>query len=480
MDERWIEMLQSFVLACYKGIFIYLVVAIVMCSVLVVAAARTLIRQRDLDPLQYHEMLDEELAPAVSLLVPMRNSENTIVQRIDCLLDIQYARYEVIIINDGSEDGTMRRLKETYDLMPIRSKVHYSGLGQETAQIKCVYQSRLHHRLVVIDKEYGGRMDSLNAGLNISQYPYIASVGPWTVLERDALVKIMKPFMEALPGEEVVACSGRVDLMAPRNTNHTDLTDNSTRLSDSTLYVMQTIEYVRAFLISGVGLVRYNINVLLFTAQVFGVFKKNRVMEVGGYKRDDQVAHMELVMRLQKHMKRTREHGRIIYIPDPICRVEVPGTWRQLCRQRIGWHMQLASSLWAQRSMIFNPAYGWMGMVSIPYFILIELLGPVMELGVILLFISGIGLQLVDINLCIILVLLLTLYGSLLSAGMVMFEVWCSRKAYTSRAVTRLLLYACSETFWFRPLNNTFRMFGILQAMGLRKEKEKEIRNGLG
>lgn len=270
----------------------------------------------------------------------------------------------------------MRRLKETYDLMPIRSKVHYSGLGQETAQIKCVYQSRLHHRLVVIDKAYGGRMDSLNAGLNISQYPYIASVGPWTVLERDALVKIMKPFMDALPGEEVVACSGRVDLMAPRNTNHTDLTYNSTRPTDSTLYVMQTIEYVRAFLIGGVGLVRYNINVLLFTSEVFGVFKKNRVMEVGGYKRDDQVAHMELVMRLQKHMKRTRERGRIIYIPDPICRVEVPGTWRQLCRQRIGWHMQLASSLWAQRSMIFNPAYGWMGMVSILVFYSDRIVGP--------------------------------------------------------------------------------------------------------
>lgn len=205
-------------------------------------------------------------------------------------------------------------------------------------------------------------------------------------------------------------------------------------------------------------------------------------MEVGGYKRNDQVAHMELVMRLQKHMKRTRERGRIIYIPDPICRVEVPGTWRQLRAQRTRWYMQLASSLWAQRSMILNPAYGWMGMVSIPYFILIELLGPVMELGAILLFISGIGLQLVDINLCIILALLLLLYGSLLSAGMVMFEVWCSRKAYTSREVTRLLLYACSETFWFRPLNNIFRMFGILQAVGLRKEKEKEkeIRNGLG
>ncbi|MGE6667491.1 glycosyltransferase family 2 protein [Paenibacillus xylanexedens] len=480
MDERWIEMLRSFVLACYEGIFIYLVLAIVMCIVLVAAAARTLIRQRDLDPLQYHEMLDEELAPAVSLLVPVWNSEDAIVQRISCLLDIQYARYEVIIINDGSEDGTMSRLKEIYDLMPIRSKVHYSGLGQETAQIKCVYQSRLHHHLIVIDKAYGGRMDSLNAGLNISQYPYIASVGPWTVLERDALVKIMKPVMDALPGEEVVACSGRVDLIPPRNTDHTDLTDNSTRLMGSTLYVMQTIEYVRAFLIGGVGLVRYNINVLLFTAQVFGVFKKNRVMEVGGYKRDDQVAHMELVMRLQKHMKRIRERGRIIYIPDPICRVEVPGTWHQLRKQRTRWYRQLASSLWAQRSMIFNPAYGWMGMVSIPYFILIELLGPVMELGAIVLFIAGIGLQWVDINLCIILVLLLTLYGSLLSASVVMFEIWCSRKAYTSREVTRLLVYACTETFWFRPLNNIFRMFGILQAVGLRKEKEKEIRNGLG
>lgn len=117
-------------------------------------------------------------------------------------------------------------------------------------------------------------MDSLNAGLNISQYPYIASVGPRTVLERDALVKIMKPVMDALPGEEVVACSGRVDLMASRNTNQTDLTDNGARRTGSTLFVMQTIEYVRAFLISGVGLVRYNINVLLFTSEVFGIFKR--------------------------------------------------------------------------------------------------------------------------------------------------------------------------------------------------------------
>lgn len=247
MDERWIEMLRSFVLACYEGIFVYLVLAIVMCGVLVVAAARTMILRRDLDPLQYHEMLDEELAPAVSLLVPTRNSEDTIVQRINGLLEIQYARYEVIIINDGSEDGIMPRLMETYDLMPIRSKVHYSGLGQETAQIKGVYQSRLHHRLIVIDKAYGGRMDSLNAGLNISQYPYIASVGPRTFLERDALVKIMKPVMDALPGEEVVACSGRVDLMVPRNTAHAELTDNSTTPTGSTLYVMQSIEYVRAF-----------------------------------------------------------------------------------------------------------------------------------------------------------------------------------------------------------------------------------------
>ena len=101
--------------------------------------------------------------------------------------------------------------------------------------------------------------------------------------------------------------------MASRNTNQTDLTNNGARRTGSTLFVMQTIEYVRAFLISGVGLVRYNINVLLFTSEVFGIFKKNRVLEVGGYKRDDQVAHMELVMRLQKHMKQIRERGRIIY-----------------------------------------------------------------------------------------------------------------------------------------------------------------------
>ncbi|MFE6077610.1 glycosyltransferase [Paenibacillus sp. NPDC057886] len=200
-------------------------------------------------------------------------------------------------------------------------------------------------------------------------------------------------------------------------------------------------------------------------------------MEIGGYKTDTQVGHIELVMRLHKHMKQMKERGRIIYIPDPICSVKVPETWRQLRKQRAGWHRQLAGSLWEQRNMIGNPTYGWMGMVSIPYFILVELMGPVLEITTIFLLISGMWLQVVDAKLCMVLALLLVLYGSLLSACAVMFEVWSSRRAYTFREVTRLLLYACSETFWFRPMNNVFRIYGLLQVVGYGK---KDSKNGKG
>lgn len=178
-------------------------------------------------------------------------------------------------------------------------------------------------------------------------------------------------------------------------------------------------------------------------------------------------------MRLHKHMKQMNEHGRIIYIPDPICSVKVPETWGQLRKQRADWHRKLANSLWEQRSMIGNPYYGWMGMVSIPYFILVELMGPVMEISTLILLISGMWLQVVDVKLCLILALLLVLYGSLLSACVMMFEVWLSRRAYTFREVTRLLLYACSETFWFRPVNNVFRIRGLLQVAGYGKKDSR-------
>ncbi|UPK44442.1 glycosyltransferase family 2 protein [Paenibacillus pabuli] len=477
MDERWINMLRSLILACYEGTVIYLILAIMMFSVLFIAAVRMLIRQRDVNFFQYDEMLNEELAPAVSLLMPVHNSENVVVDRVGRLLDTQYALYEIIIINDGSEDSTMQRLMDEYDLLPIQSKVHYSALGRETGQIRAVYRSMIHSHLIVIDKEYGGHMDSLNVGINMSQYPYFASIGQATVLERDALVKIMKPVMDALPGEEIVACSGRVDMANGKCPYASTQGNTSSERAMSPLLVMQTIEYVRAFLISGIGLVRYNINMLLFTSQAFGVFKKNRVMEIGGYKTNTQVGHMELVMRLHKHMKQMKEHGRIIYIPDPICSVKIPETWGQLRKQRADWHRKLANSLWEQRSMIGNPYYGWMGMVSIPYFILVELMGPVMEISTLILLISGMWLQVVDVKLCLILALLLVLYGSLLSACVMMFEVWLSRRAYTFREVTRLLLYACSETFWFRPVNNVFRIRGLLQVAGYGK---KDSRNEKG
>ncbi|RAW12202.1 glycosyltransferase family 2 protein [Paenibacillus taichungensis] len=473
MDERWINMLRSLIVAWHEGILIYLILAIVMFSVLFLAAVRMLIRQRDVDSLQYDEMLNEELAPPVSLLVPVYNSENMIVDRVERLLETQYALYEIIIINDGSQDGTMQQLMDTYDLLPIQSKVHYSGLEREIGQIRAVYRSMVHCHLLVIDKEYGGHMDSLNVGINMSQYPYVASIGQATVLERDALVKIMKPVMSALPGEEIVACSGRVDMANGKYpfTSIQGITSSERALSP--LLIMQYIEYVRAFLISGIGLVRYNINILLFTSQAFGVFKKNRIMEIGGYNTDSHVGHIELVMRLHKHMKQMKEPGRIIYIPDPICSVNVPESWSQLLKQRAGWHRQLAGSLWEQRSMIGNPQYGWMGMVSIPYFILVELMGPVLEIATIIFLISGMWLQIVDVKLCLVLALLLVLYGSLLSACAVMFEIWSSRRAYTFREVTRLFLYACSETFWFRPMNNVFRIYGLLQVVGYGKKNSK-------
>lgn len=469
MNERWLELLQSLILLCYKGIWIYLIVVIIACICLFLAAVRTMVRKKDLDLLHYDEVLNEALAPPVSVLFPVHNREITIIADVNHLLDIHYGCYEVIVINDGSTDETMEQLMEVYELSAVKSKIHYSSIGQAVGEIRGAYRSMRYDNLVVVDKQHGGHSDALNAGIRVSQYPYFASIGPTTMLDKYAFVKIMKPIMAALPGEEIIACGGRLELANSQKVSCSSFHIQSEKpvadLPRSPLLMMQRIEYIRAFLISGLGLVRYNINTLLFTSEAFGLFKKSYVMEVGGYNPDPRMAHLELIMRLHRHMKQIKGRGRIVYIDEPVSSMKVPESYAGLHQQRIRWHRQLTNTMWEQREMAGNPKYGWMGVVTIPYFIMVEWIGPVLEIGTLLLLFVGLLLPFVENSLLVVLGMLLLLYGSLLSAAVILFEVWLARRKYTAREVTRLFLYALSESFWFRPMNNIFRIHGLIKAI---------------
>ena len=60
-----------------------------------------------------------------SVVIPLYNKEQSVVKTLDCVLRQTYADYEVIIVNDGSTDGTHDILERYGTEYPEKIKVFH-------------------------------------------------------------------------------------------------------------------------------------------------------------------------------------------------------------------------------------------------------------------------------------------------------------------------------------------------------------------
>ncbi|GAC91192.1 cell wall biosynthesis glycosyltransferase [Anoxybacillus flavithermus NBRC 109594] len=451
-------------------VFFFMLAVILFYTFLLIVSLIQLRRMYELDEWEpYEEMLDVSYTKPVSILVPAYNEEAGIFATVRSLLSIEYPEYEIVVINDGSTDDTLERLKQDFDLVEIKRVIRQQ---LKTKPIRAVYRSRKFSHLFVIDKENGGKADALNAGINFSSYPYVCSIDGDSVIERRAFLKVMKPIVDS--DEDVIASGGSV-----RIANGCDIEKGEViriALSRHPLVVMQVIEYLRAFLMGRIGLSRHNL--LLIVSGAFGVFSKQWVIRAGGY------AHtvgedMELVVRLHRMIKETDADKKIVYVPDPVCWTEAPESLSDLRKQRRRWHRGLFESLWLHRRMWFNPRYGSIGLISMPYFLLIEFLGPVVELIGYILVIVALILGDVYVEFAILLFLVSVLYGSLFSMAAVLLEEWTVRKFPNVSDIVRLFFYSLTETLWYRPLTVLWRCEGIVDALLKRKGWGEMKRKGV-
>lgn len=109
------------------------------------------------------------------------------------MLELDYSELEVIVINDGSTDRILEELREAFQLRRVRA-VYIAQAA--SALVRGLYRSDVDPRLLVVDKEPGGsKTDAVNAGLNAATAPYVCVVDADSVLERDALLRIMAPVL---------------------------------------------------------------------------------------------------------------------------------------------------------------------------------------------------------------------------------------------------------------------------------------------
>jgi cellulose synthase/poly-beta-1,6-N-acetylglucosamine synthase-like glycosyltransferase len=418
--------------------------------------SRTLRVFREVRRPDQRRLLRSPLTPPVSVLAPAYNEEANVVENVRSLLMLDYPLFEVILINDGSTDRTLGRLVDAFDLRRSARSFEHT---LRCKSIRGVYESPSYPNLVVVDKANGGKADALNAGLNLSLYPIFCAIDADSILEPDALLRLVRPFVDA-PGV-TIAAGGVV-----RVANGCDIHGgriHAVRLPRRPLPLIQIVEYLRAFFFGRMGWSTGNS--LLVISGAFGLFEKKTTMLVGGYATDSVGEDMELVVRMHRYRRERREPYRIGFVPDPICWTEAPESLRVLRRQRTRWQRGLIDTLLRHRSMIGRPRYGTVGMVALPGFLVFEMISPLVELSGYLLLPLIWASGMLDFSLAWTFFILSILYMVLVSALALLLEDLAFRRYPSVTDLGRLLLAAVLENFGFRQLTVWWRVRAFVEYL---------------
>jgi len=388
-----------------------------------------------------------DVIPPISLLVPAFNEEATIVPSVLSFLTLEYPRHEVIVVNDGSTDHTMAALISEFEL--YEAPQAYPRVVQ-TNEVRAYYRSRVHSKLACIDKVGGGKGDALNAALNAARFRYVLAVDADTLIERDALLRLARPF---LLGQSIAAVGGTVRVA---NGSVVQLGRVVQPRVDSRLLPgVQTVEYLRAFLFGRLGWNRLGGTLVISGA--FGLFQQEHLQAVGGYDTANVTEDMDIVVRLHRHLRATGSSDQIQFIPDPVAWTQVPNTLSVLRRQRERWHRGLIATLMTHRDMLFNRRYGRVGFIAFPFFLFGEMLAPLIELAGYGAVALALLLGLVDVEFALLFLAAALGYGLLLSLWSIVLEEVSFRRYSRWPDFLRLLAFSVFETFGFRQLTLLFR-----------------------
>ena len=386
-----------------------------------------------------------EHLPGISIVAPAYNEAANIVENVRSMLSIHYNALELIIINDGSKDDSLQKLIKAYDLYKTSIFINEQI---PTKKVKGIYKSNnaVFKKLLVVDKENGGKADALNVGINVSSYEYFVCLDVDCVLEQDALLKIIKPFLEETK-VRVIASGGVIRIANDCKIENGRLVE--VRLPKKFLPRMQTLEYIRSFLLGRMAWSR--MNGLLLISGAFGAFDKEIVIKCGGYSTKTVGEDMELIVRMRRYMEEYKLPSKITYIPDPLCWTEAPTNYNILGRQRNRWTRGTIETLRTHRKMFFNPKYRLLGMLSYPYWFFFEQLAPLIEFFGVIAFIVMAFLGMVSWSIFFILLGCVFLFGFLFSVFSILMEVQTYNQYKSEKDNFKLIGTALLEPFLFHP-----------------------------
>ncbi|WP_240421067.1 glycosyltransferase family 2 protein [Paenibacillus periandrae] len=401
---------------------------------------------------RFRELSGSEHVPPVSILVPSYNEELTIIDNVRSLMALEFPQYEVVVINDGSQDSTLQVLVDEFQLTRIRPSSIRSLV--QSKSIEEIYHNPQYPKLVVINKKNGGKADALNAGINAAQYPLVATIDADSMLEKDALIRLVQLYMEN--PEQHIAIGGNVRIANGSTIQGGRVTKH--RLSRKSLPAMQYVEYMRAFLGGRIGWSA--LNGLLIVSGAFGLFRKDYLIEVGGYEADCPGEDMNIVMKLHRYMLQQGLPYRILFCPDAVCWTQAPDTLSILGSQRKRW---IRGNLWNVihfRAMLFVPKYKIIGWLALPYTILYETLSPFIKLSGLVALLAYVVMNMTQWPILLAFILINLLISLLFTTGSLIIEEIAFKRSTQTADIWKIIGYSMLMTIGYDQMNALWKLHG--------------------
>jgi cellulose synthase/poly-beta-1,6-N-acetylglucosamine synthase-like glycosyltransferase len=436
------------VLACFAYLLLVNIVAAVF---LVVGAVENAVRRHEEENTDYETLGASRFTIPVSVIVAAYNEETVIESTVSSFLAFDYPEFEVVVVNDGSSDDTLERLRKAFDLVPYEVFVRHVF---PTQPVRAIYRSATHPNLVVVDKENGGKADGWNAALNVARYRYVCGVDADTIFDPTALLRVMR-FPMTDPARVIGVTSQIATAAEPEKVLAQPV--GKRRVDRHLLGVYQHLDFVRSFINNRLAWSR--LGFMLCSPGGFQIWRRDVLEEIGGYSTTFTCEDIELTFRIHEKFRREGRDYTIHCLPDTVGVTESPNAVGKLVSQRERWQRVINETVFEYRRMWFNPRYGSVGMVGAPFYLLTEVLSPAIELVALVSLAAAVVLGIFDLEVFLVVVAAMAFVSAALTAGAILLDDLQSR-LYRVRDLARLLVWAPFDLVLYRPIITWARLKG--------------------
>ena len=447
--------LGTFAAWAYIACATYLLILVVMFVLMLVVAIReNRLRAHEARLEDFDTLLTSPFTIPVSLIAPAYNEALCISGSVRSLLMLEYPEYEVIVVNDGSTDSTLRELKRVFDLYRVTVD---TARPLQAGEARQVYRSRTHPRLTVVDKGNGGKADALNCGVNYARFRYVCCVDVDTVYHRRALLTGMRLAIQN-PATVVGVTSQVLPSRYPERTENAE----HIQLDRHPLVAWQTFDYLRAFVVARLAWSRANYK--LCSVGAFAIWRRDVVLELGGFSRSFTCEDIEFTFRVHEHFRSTGTPYVIHSLAEPVGVTEAPDSIRSLVGQRARWQRVICETMWHYKHMLWNPKYGTVGFIGMSYYIVAELLAPLFQTLAVVAVPLAAAAGILQWGQFVRVLAVLALGNAVFTCAVFLLEER-ARRTFSVRDLAYMIALAPLELFFYRPLIMFAQLKGLIDFL---------------